>query len=615
MTPIFISYSRTDFTFASQLANQLIAMGLDVFLDVDDIHAGADWSDVIQQGLETSELMLLIVSPASMQSQQVAREWKYFVGRNKPIVPLQWKTAQLHYQIDGLQRINFETQSFEVAFQQLVAQLTRMGAFSQPPTPSAPATPTPTAPRKRFPYGLAVVGLLMILAAIGGVILLSGVLDTDDDQGSNDQSSHLPTATTAPTDADQLTYSVLNIAPEGGIESGWIGAWEVNMASGREFYRAAEGYSIGFSWSPDGQHLIVIEGTADFDTVKLIDKDGGNPRSIISMGDDINEDVETVAWSSDGQYLAYVLRDTQATPTSTAVWVYDVRTESTQQVLLKTALYTMHIAWANHSNVLAVFDIAGAGAGQSPAVLSLWDVSSQTIGLVKQFQHVAYLNSIQWYKDDSGMLIAAEIPDLDSTQSTQLYKVSLEGQVTMLTNTDTNKDEATFSPDGTLLAFTDDYNATCDRIWLMRVSNHEVIGSVGAGGFEVQDFCDRGPLWSPDSRRIAFVRDPYNDDSGMDMLCWVEVGTLVPIKVADILGSFDDSGSYNWSPDNQYFAYVGLVLSPESATIYTAESMKLDIYVVTVAAPDQALAITDLAPSTTVSAGNYPGYLLWRSSQ
>ena len=61
-----ISYSRKDETFARQLADRL---GSVAWIDVKDIRVGENWSDAIQQALNTCQAMVLIITSNSMKSK------------------------------------------------------------------------------------------------------------------------------------------------------------------------------------------------------------------------------------------------------------------------------------------------------------------------------------------------------------------------------------------------------------------------------------------------------------------------------------------------------------------------------------------------------------------
>lgn len=120
---IFISYSRVDANFANKLARTLTESGFEVWIDVSEIQVGTKWSNAIQQGLDASDIMVLIVSPDAMTSEHVADEWQYFLDKKKPIVPVLFREAELQYQLRRLQFITFEGAVFTVAFRKLHDEL------------------------------------------------------------------------------------------------------------------------------------------------------------------------------------------------------------------------------------------------------------------------------------------------------------------------------------------------------------------------------------------------------------------------------------------------------------------------------------------------------------
>jgi hypothetical protein len=103
----FISYTRSDIVFVDWLWQEIEARGYWVWLDRKDIKPGDVWDDKIDEALRTCPIMLLALSPAASDSKNVAKEWKYFMSLNKPIIPLLWQDCQLHFQLADLQYIDF----------------------------------------------------------------------------------------------------------------------------------------------------------------------------------------------------------------------------------------------------------------------------------------------------------------------------------------------------------------------------------------------------------------------------------------------------------------------------------------------------------------------------
>lgn len=132
MRKVFISYSRKDQDFATRLAKSLLQVGYDVWLDIEDIPAGIKWSTAIQNALQTSEIMLVILSPDSMASVNVEDEWQYFLDRGKPIIPILWRPCEIHFQLSRLQYIDFAHHDFANSFNKLLAELERSNTNPQP---------------------------------------------------------------------------------------------------------------------------------------------------------------------------------------------------------------------------------------------------------------------------------------------------------------------------------------------------------------------------------------------------------------------------------------------------------------------------------------------------
>jgi formylglycine-generating enzyme required for sulfatase activity len=127
MARIFISYSRKDEEFARRLARSLSESGMDVWIDLEDIPAGMKWSKAIQQGLDNAEVMVVIISPDSMTSSNVEDEWQYFLDHGKPVIPLLLHPARVHFQLNRIQYIDFHTQNYFHALNQLYIEFQRKG--------------------------------------------------------------------------------------------------------------------------------------------------------------------------------------------------------------------------------------------------------------------------------------------------------------------------------------------------------------------------------------------------------------------------------------------------------------------------------------------------------
>ncbi len=119
---IFISYSRADSEFVLELAEKLRSSGVHFWLDQLDTTAGQHWDRAIEEALETSELLLVILSPASVNSDNVLDEVSYALEEKKQIVPVLYQKCVIPFRLRRLHYLDF-TGDFDRALTQLLNAL------------------------------------------------------------------------------------------------------------------------------------------------------------------------------------------------------------------------------------------------------------------------------------------------------------------------------------------------------------------------------------------------------------------------------------------------------------------------------------------------------------
>jgi hypothetical protein len=197
MARIFISYSRKDEAFGRRLATSLSQMGADVWIDIEDIPTGMKWSRAIQEGLDISDVLLVLISPDSMASGNVEDEWQYYLDQRKPIIPILLLPAKMHFQLSRMQYIDFNRQAYDKALSQLHAELGRKGVHLNPlpkhatptvPISHAPIMPAaPSQPRGRSP--LIWIGLIGVVLVVG---IALGLLASNANNGRTDTPTNPP---------------------------------------------------------------------------------------------------------------------------------------------------------------------------------------------------------------------------------------------------------------------------------------------------------------------------------------------------------------------------------------------------------------------------------------
>jgi hypothetical protein len=106
---VFISYADEDGTFADLLYEKLRSGGLQPWIDRDGIVAGRNWQEAIDRAIDAAVAVVLVVSPASRDSEYVTYEWAYALGRGTTVIPvmLQPRDEILHPRLRNTQRLDF----------------------------------------------------------------------------------------------------------------------------------------------------------------------------------------------------------------------------------------------------------------------------------------------------------------------------------------------------------------------------------------------------------------------------------------------------------------------------------------------------------------------------
>lgn len=88
---VFISYSRADRDFADRIENSLAAHRMTTWIDRKRLAGGGAWVEDIRQAIETSDALVVIISPRALASEIVRREYQYALSLKKLVVPILYK--------------------------------------------------------------------------------------------------------------------------------------------------------------------------------------------------------------------------------------------------------------------------------------------------------------------------------------------------------------------------------------------------------------------------------------------------------------------------------------------------------------------------------------------
>ena len=115
----FISYSRADSEFAIRLAKDLRSAGYDIWLDQLDIPTGSRWDDEVEFALENCTTFMIILSPESLQSQNVKDEIGYAIDAGKNILPVKIKSGEIPFRLRRFQYVDFSNKPYAESLKEI----------------------------------------------------------------------------------------------------------------------------------------------------------------------------------------------------------------------------------------------------------------------------------------------------------------------------------------------------------------------------------------------------------------------------------------------------------------------------------------------------------------
>ena len=123
---VFISHAREDRDFASQLARDLQERGFEVHHPEQHLHPGLHWLSAIEEAIQNTENVLVILSSNSGRSEWVRLETAIALSRtDKLVVPVfSTKDADVPFMLKGIQGVDLsEPNRYLLSINELELQL------------------------------------------------------------------------------------------------------------------------------------------------------------------------------------------------------------------------------------------------------------------------------------------------------------------------------------------------------------------------------------------------------------------------------------------------------------------------------------------------------------
>ena len=112
-TKVFISYSRKDLAFVEQLVADLEKVGLEVWYDLSGLKVGERWETEISKAIEESKFVVVVLSPDSVASKWVRKEYLYADSLKKEFIPLVYRPCNLRLFFQDLHYIEVQGEKYE----------------------------------------------------------------------------------------------------------------------------------------------------------------------------------------------------------------------------------------------------------------------------------------------------------------------------------------------------------------------------------------------------------------------------------------------------------------------------------------------------------------------
>jgi tetratricopeptide (TPR) repeat protein len=136
-TPIslFISYAHADSAFVDRLETDLQKQGFDPWVDRQRLKGGQRWRRKLQDAVKGAQVLLIVLSPDAVASENVQIEYDYVLELGNVVIPLYYRQCDVPMELRAIQWIDFR-HSYEQGLAALV-QVLRIQQDKVTPTASS----------------------------------------------------------------------------------------------------------------------------------------------------------------------------------------------------------------------------------------------------------------------------------------------------------------------------------------------------------------------------------------------------------------------------------------------------------------------------------------------
>lgn len=163
----FLSYSRSDQEFALRLATNLRERGIAMWVDQLDIRPSEHWDRAIERAVHDCRGLVVVLSPRSVESDNVADEISFAIDHKKSVLPVMIEKCRLPLRITRMQVID-ATAGYDRALEQCAEVLGGEGPL---PTRNSDALPAARGISDSNVIATAKTRLTDVLGPIAGILV------------------------------------------------------------------------------------------------------------------------------------------------------------------------------------------------------------------------------------------------------------------------------------------------------------------------------------------------------------------------------------------------------------------------------------------------------------
>lgn len=110
MAHVFLSYLEDDKAYADQIVQHLGTAGFSVWVDSARLRKlDKDWHQAVDNAIGDSFVLVLVTTPASLQSTQLTYEWAFALGIGVEVIPVLFEDVPLPSRFSVLRKLDFCT--------------------------------------------------------------------------------------------------------------------------------------------------------------------------------------------------------------------------------------------------------------------------------------------------------------------------------------------------------------------------------------------------------------------------------------------------------------------------------------------------------------------------